>query len=451
MANQIHARSSLVIALGVFLALILIPGVVRSAPVHSPAAQQIQPGPTPEPIIETPCEPDGPIVTQPAINHFRLCPEYLIRESDHDAIASITALTYAPPCPGGDNAPPWCGRLFFVSPGDGAVRWIDAFDAAAGEYPIREFAGGLSAPNGLAWYEDALYVAGQRHIYRLQDTDRDGTADAQTILVDNLPPTWNGALGISPDNRLYISTGADCPTCGPDDLPSGALLSFALNGADVQVVARGLHAAFGLAWHPATGALYVTDDQPYVTPDFAPHEEVNQITPGADYGWPRCYETATGARPAPDASPAACDDVMPPTYRLPAHSAPAGIVFYTGAAFPEFTDDLLVALQGERHAATTYGFALARLCLDPAGEPETCLDAYGRPILDAYGQPVNLEILVPADIHYGYALEVVNLQQQGFYPEHPISIALSPEGDIALSVREGRIILITPVESHIGN
>lgn len=425
-------------------------GLVRPAPTHGQGSPFLQPGPTPEPIIETPCEPDGTIVTQPAINHFRLCPEYLIHESDHDAIASITALAYAPSCPAGSDAPPWCDRLFFTSPGDGVVRWIDAFDPATGAYPVREFARGLSAPNGLAWHADALYVAGQQHIYRLQDTNRDGAADALTVLVDNLPPTWNGSLGIGPDQRLYITTGSDCPACGPDDLPQGALLSFALDGSDAQVIARGLHAAFGLAWHPATGALVVADDQPYLGPDFSPLEEVNLISPDADYGWPGCYETEEGRAPAPDAPPDACQHAAPPAWRLPAHSAPAGIVFYTGAAFPEFADDLLVALQGERHAATTHGYALARLCLDSAGAPEPCLDAYGRPILDAAGAPLTLEILVPADIHYGYPLEVINLQQQGFYPEHPIDLALSPEGYITLSVREGRIIRITPVMSRAG-
>ncbi|MBN2472148.1 MAG: PQQ-dependent sugar dehydrogenase [Anaerolineae bacterium] len=444
MAKKHQALSVLLAALAAAILLIL----TRPALIHSQGDQQFLPGPTPEPIIETPCEPDGTIVTQPAINHFRLCPEYLIQESAHDAIASITAITYAPACPADENALPWCNRLFFASPADGAVRWVDAFDPAAGDYPVREFASGLSAPNGLVWHAGALYVAGQQHIYRLQDTDQDGTADVVTILVDNLPPTWNGSLGIGPDNRLYITTGTDCPACTPDDLLQGALLSFALNGSDARVIARGLHTAFGLAWHPISGALVVADDQPYLGPDFSPLEEVNQIITDADYGWPQCFETEQGSTPGPTAPADACAGVTSPAYRLPAHSAPAGMAFYSGAAFPEFADDLLIALQGERHAATTYGYALARLCLDAAGQPEACLDAYGSPVLDSAGTPVESEILVPADIHFGYSLEVINFQQQGFYPEHPIDIAISPEGYIALSIREGRLIQITPVLSH---
>ncbi len=430
--------------------LLLLGGASRSASVLALDPQQSVMTVTPTAAALTGCAPQGEIVTKPIVDSARICPRYLVRESPVSALPGITAITYAPACNASASDPVWCGRLFFVRPESGTVEWVGQFDPAAGTFPLHTFANGLDTPNGLAWHAGSLYVSGGTHIYRLQDQDGDGLADVSVILIDSLPAgpgAWPGSIVIGSDSRLYVTIGASCNACIEPDSRRATLLSFALDGTDERIEARGLGNAYDFAWHPETGDLYAADSERDGRGPLEPLDEINLIETGGHYGWPYCYETATGTvADAALASPEDfCQTVARPAFTLPAHSAPAGMAFYTGAAFPEYQDDLLVALAGESDSRRPQGYAIYRVCLDSQGEPELCLDASGKPIPDAAGNPHSGEILLPVDSFYGYGLDIMTLQGQGFYPEHPVDIAISPEGYIAISLAEGRIIELLPV------
>ena len=131
---------------------------------------------------------------------------------------------------------------------------------------------------------------------------------------------------------------------------------------------------------------------------------------------------------------------VPPEITFSAHSSPAGLAFYHGDAFPEFEGDLLVVTSGSWNRRIPSGYALYRVCFDSMGAPETCLDTDGNPILDDHGNPAERELLIPVDAYYGYGLEVLHIQGQSFYPDHPVDVAISPEGWITVSVMAGRLI-----------
>jgi glucose/arabinose dehydrogenase len=94
----------------------------------------------------------------------------------------------------------------------------------------------------------------------------------------------------------------------------------------------------GLAWHPATGALFATEHGTSV------HDEVNIIRPGMNYGWP----TVIG--PARD--PRFVDPILTFTPNI----APSGAVF-AGPRYPDWQGSLLFATLRGRH--------LHRLILGP--------------------------------------------------------------------------------------
>ena len=102
-------------------------------------------------------------------------------------------------------------------------------------------------------------------------------------------------------------------------------------------------------------------------------------------------------------------------------------------------------------AALQTGFKVARdlnydavICMDADGALEPCRDRSGTLILDELGQPTNQERLVPVGTTRDRSVEILNTEEQGFYPEHPIDVTVAPDGNIVLSVMEGRIIRLIP-------
>ncbi len=393
-----------------------------------------------------------PAVSRPVVDPYRFCPEYLLAEQPRSALAAITSIAFAPPCDEMPAPRDWCGALFLVQPSEGTVVWLGQHDADRGERPLNIFAAGLTTPNGLDWYDGAWYVAGGRHIYRLADEDGDGRADANTVLVDHLPEgsgEWTSSLRIGPDGRIYVSKGASCNACEETDPQRAAIISYALDGTDEQVYATGLHHAFDFTWHPGSGDLWITENgRDFLAPDL-PLDELNRASqPGQDFGWPYCYQTAAGLVPDESVAGATaerCADTTPAALIFQAHSSPAGMVFYHGTAFPELEGDLLVVMSGSDNQRIPSGYTLLRICFDADGRLETCRNADGNPLLDSQGNPASQDVLIPVDVNYpDHTLEVLHVQEQSFFPDHPVDITVSPDGFIVISVLEGRLIQLRP-------
>lgn len=389
------------------------------------------------------CTPQGEPVTQPTVDSTIFCPEYLVNNLPRSATAAITSIAYAPACTDMAQPQDWCGRLFFVRPDEGLLQWVGDFDPATNQYTRHTFAAGLTTPNGLVWHDDAWYVTGAQHIYRLTDTDQNNQADELVTLIDSLPQGaggWTGSIGIGPDERLYISLGASCNACQEADDRRAAILSYDLNGNDEQVYASGLRQAFDFTWHPTSGHLWTVDSERSHRGETLPLDELNRV-PEADlnFGWPFCYETPGGtiADPliGPDTDASSCESTTAPALTFPAHSNPGGMAFYNSPALPEFTGDLLVVLQGSWDSRLPIGYAVYRVCFDDEGELEICPNNNN-----------SLERFIPtARLYPNYDDTTLSLQEFGFYPDHPVDVAVSPAGKIAVATLEGRIIELTPL------
>jgi len=116
----------------------------------------------------------------------------------------------------------------------------------------------------------------------------------EEVLLDNLPAALihnGGIIAFAPDKTLYIGTGVDNPIMKQSQnvaFLGGKLLRINRNGSipkdnpfpSSPVYSFGHRNIFGLAFHPHTGKLYVTD----VGPDR--NDEINIIEKGGNYGWP---------------------------------------------------------------------------------------------------------------------------------------------------------------------
>ncbi|MBL8146131.1 MAG: PQQ-dependent sugar dehydrogenase [Anaerolineae bacterium] len=305
------------------------------------------------------------------------------------------------------------GTLYAARPLAGEIWAISDSDSDGLPDTPQRLVGGLTLPNALDWYEGSLYVAGGPHVYRI---DAGGFA---TVLVDDLPSGsgyWTGGVVLgafdASEARIYVGTGAACDTCETGDTGRGAVWSFALDGSDGRIEATGLRQPADLAI--LDGELWVADSAPasfFSQPNL---DEINRLTHGADFGFPRCLGPDTGN----------CAGVTPPLFQLPTGSTPLGLAVYTSDVIPALTGSLLVALAGSTGQVELRGYTFAQ------ADPET--GAVNVVMPQTYDQP-------------GFeTTDELNYRTVGFYPARPYGIVVSPLGWVYISLSNGRILVIRP-------
>ncbi|MCM2264433.1 MAG: PQQ-dependent sugar dehydrogenase [Desulfuromonadales bacterium] len=263
---------------------------------------------------------------------------------------------------------------------------------------VRVFADRLDHPHSLVFHREAWYVGVPRGVIRLVDEDGDGKAEQREVLIDNYPTGGHSTRTVEflPDGRMVVSVGSSCNNCVEDDQRRAAVLVY--EGASARgerVFARGLRNAVGLAIHPASGELWATNNGRDWLGDELPPEALYVVRDGLDYGWPRCHN---GTIADPEfGGPGACVGVAAPVVNMQAHSAPLGLVFYTGTAFPpEYRGDLFIAFHGSWNRSVPTGYKIVRLPLD-GSRPRAPLEDFATGWIDeknrsVTGRPVGLAV-----------------------------------------------------------
>ncbi len=260
------------------------------------------------------------------------------------------------------------------------------------------FADRLDRPHSVVFYEDAWYVGVPTGVVRLADRDGDGVAEHRQVLIDNYPTGGHSTRTVEflPDGRMVVSVGSSCNACIEDDPRRATVLVYrdAAAGGE-RVFARGLRNAVGLAVHPVSGELWATNNGRDWLGDDLPPDGLYVVSDGLDYGWPRCHN---GTIVDPEfGTPLACAGIAAPVIDIPAHSAPLGLVFYTGTAFPrEFRGDLFIAYHGSWNRNVPTGYKVVRLPME-GSRPRAPLEDFAVGWLDestavATGRPVGLAV-----------------------------------------------------------
>ena len=261
---------------------------------------------------------------------------------------------------------------------------------------------GFVYPHGLAFHDGYLYVGDLRGIWRFPYKDGQtaaGTPEKVTSKVADLRPrgghvTRNIAFG--PDGGLYLALGS---RDNISDFKPGAQV-FKINAdGSMSEFASGIRNPVGIAFAPGTNTLYVATNERDGFGDDLPPDYLTSVKQGGFYGYPYAY---IGKNPDPvwgakDPGGKVASTITPDVL-FHAHSAPTGLVFYTGSNFPaEYKNDAFVSLRGSWNAGNPTGYKVVRVHfvngkpvngyenfatgfwngMDNAGEPAK---VWGRPV-----------------------------------------------------------------------
>ena len=287
-----------------------------------------------------------------------------------------------------DKTPPAGGFLVALrdTHGSGKADVIQHFGPG-----VRE---GSAGGTGIRVYKGALYVEQNDRILRYPLTASDLVPAAKPeVVLSGLPLTGDHPMHpfiIDDAGHLYVDLGSETNACDEHNRmpktrghePCTELLTHAgiwrydanRTGqvfSAKERYATGIRNGEGMTFD-AAGRLYVTqhgrDQLGQSFPDLysaeqgreLPAEEIVQLEPGADYGWPRCYFDGTQKKLvlAPEyggdggKAVGVCADKRPPAAYFPAHWGPNALVIYGGEMFPPaYRGGAFVAFHGSWNRA----------------------------------------------------------------------------------------------------
>jgi len=264
----------------------------------------------------------------------------------------------------GDN-----GTVFAGSTRAGKVHAIvdsDGDHSTDSVYLIDE---DLKLPSGIAFRNGSLYVAALEQILRYDniETQLEQPPEPQ-IFHDGFPDkTHHGwkYLRFGPDDYLYVPVGAPCNIC--DEAGFAELRRISLKDNTEEVFARGLRNSVGLAFHPDTGELWLTDNGRDRLGEDVPADELNHVPAGGlHFGYPWCHQ---GDILDPEYGEGkSCDDYTAPAQKLGAHVAALGLTFYNGEQFPRnYHKQLFIAQHGSWNRTEKTGYSILLVRFDKSG------------------------------------------------------------------------------------
>ena len=231
----------------------------------------------------------------------------------------------------------------------------------------------LQEPHGVAFFEGKLYVAESDKV-RSYDWDEANLHATNPKKLVDLPSGGGHSTRtlLFHGGKMYVSAGSSCNVCIEKDPRRAAVMEFNPDGSGQRIFAKGLRNAVGLAENQKTDSVWVTvNGRDWLGDDLPPETIYDLGKNGGDAGWPYCYgdrvPDSNFTRPGDDH----CRSVLEPKVQMQAHSAPLGLAFYQGSAFPaEYQNNIFVAFHGSWNRSVPTGYKVVRVKLDDKGQPQ---------------------------------------------------------------------------------
>jgi len=186
-----------------------------------------------------------------------------------------------------------------------------------------------------------------------------GRLDIENLRLEDVEVIIDGdgqqEIHIAPDGTLFLSGAASAGDAQDLSSHAGKLLRINSDGSipvdnpvfgdsktPGAIYSSGHRDISGIATHPDTGEIWITEH------GARGGDELNRIQAGGNYGWPLVsYGTDyTGAEIGDGHTTG--DGLLQPRYFWRPSIAPSGLIFYSGAMFPEWRGNVFVtALSGQ--------------------------------------------------------------------------------------------------------
>lgn len=219
---------------------------------------------------------------------------------------------------------------------------------------------GLRLPFGLAFRDGYLYVGNTDSIVRFEYRPGDLTARALPQKLLDLPTGGHSSRNIvfnRAATKLFIAVGSASNSDAGEDCRRAAILEMNPDGTGSRVYASGIRNPIGLALQPGTDTIWTaTNERDNLGDDLVP-DYVTSVKEGGFYGWPYSYIGQHYDPKFVGAFPDLVRRAIVPDVLLPAHSAPIGVTFYTGAQLPpRYRNGGFVALHGSWNRTVASGY-----------------------------------------------------------------------------------------------
>jgi glucose/arabinose dehydrogenase len=170
------------------------------------------------------------------------------------------------------------------------------------------------------------------------------------------------------------------------------------DGSGLRVFASGIRNGVGLAIQPGTNQLWTAVNERDMLGDDLVSDYVTHVQDGGFYGWPYSYLGQHEDPRRKGERPDLVAKAIVPDVLLQSHSAPLGIAFYTGDAFPAgYKGDAFVALHGSWNRKLRTGYKVIRVTFKdgkPTGEYEDFITGWslGDAQPSVWGRPVAIAV-----------------------------------------------------------